>query len=450
MPPTTQNEIHGIQDHKSKAPHNHHAHWSSHFVFLLAAIGSAVGVGNIWRFPYLAGENGGGTFIAAYLVAVAIIGAPLLLLEFIAGKAFACSALRACEQISKKFSLFYYVNFAMLLIVFSYYIVVTGWTLGYFLLSLFGVFIPFSQFSSTYLSLIFAVIVVLIQFFIARVDIKAGLEKVNLFLPPLLFVSLIVLLSNALSFKNLDKAFAFYTSVDTSVLLNNSDLWIVAISQAIFSLSIGYGIMLTYGSYLRKREELFKSTFAIACADTAVSLIACFVVFAFVFAFGIAPDSGPSLAFESLPLAFQQIPYGGFLMPIFFFLLFAAATTSAVSMSELTICNLEEKFRMDRKRASLILLGLLAILMLPSALSYSPLGLKIDGLSVLGFLDEKIVGHFSPLVVLFFVLYLGHGYKGLEKHVRADLPKQFVAPFLFLVRYLIPLLLLGFFVRQFL
>ncbi|MEK6979333.1 MAG: sodium-dependent transporter [Candidatus Micrarchaeota archaeon] len=439
-----------MQGFKSKITPNHHDHWSSHLVFILAAIGSAVGVGNIWRFPYLAGENGGGTFIAAYLVAVAVIGAPLLLLEFIAGKAFACSALRACEQISKKFSLFYYANFAMLLIIFSYYIVVTGWTLGYFLLSLFGIFIPFSQFSATYLSLIFAAIVVLIQFFIARVDIKAGLEKINTFLPPLLFISLIILLANAFSFKNLDKAFAFYTTINVPALFSNSNLWVVAISQAIFSLSIGYGIMLTYGSYLKKREELFKTTFAIVSADTVVSLIACFVIFAFVFAFGIAPNSGPSLAFESLPLAFQQIPYGGFLMPIFFFLLFAAATTSAVSMSELAICNIEEKFGMNRKRASVILLGLLTLLMLPSALSYSPLNFQIDGSKVLDFLDEKLVGHFSPLVVLILVLYLGHGYKHLEMHVRADLPKQFVVPFLLVVRYLVPFLLFGFFVRQFL
>lgn len=423
-------------------------HWSSHLMFILACIGSTIGVGNIWRFPYLAGENGGGTFILVYLISIFAFGLPIFLLEVLAGKALSSSPFKSFEKIKKKWMLFYYINFGIVIILFSYYVVVTGWALGYLSLSMFGVFIPFQQFSNSYMSLFFTIVVLAMLFLIMRLNIKQGLEKINTFLLPLLFFSLILLFYYASTLAGFSKAVEFYTRVDFARMANPS-LWVTAISQAIFSLGIGLGILMAYSSYLPKKAELFRSSIAIIAADTTASLIACLVIFGFVFAFAIPPNLGTGLSFEALPFAFQQMPVGWLLMPGFFLLLFTAAITSAVSLTELVICNFQDMFNISRQSAMLWCIVLIGVLMLPSALSYSPLALSLNGVRILDFLNENIIGRFLPLTIFFVIVYIAWGYKDLEKEVEMNLPQWLVRPFMVLARFLLPLFLLGFSILQF-
>jgi len=412
-------------------------HWSSQLVFILSCIGSAVGVGNIWRFPYLAAENGGGTFILVYLIAILFLGFPILLLELMAGKAMSSSPVKAFEKIRKDWIPLYYVNFLLIILLFSYYVVIAGWTIGYFTLSLGGSVQKFNDFTSTYMPLLFTLVVMAILFFVMRVDIRKGLEKVNTTLLPLLYLLLAILLFEVIQLPNFNEAVNFYTSVDFSKMLD-IQFWLIVISQAIFSLSIGQGIMLAYSAYLSKKAELTKSSLAIVGADTLASLTSALIVFGFMFAFAIPANSGPSLSFEALPLAFQQMQFGEFLMPVFFLLLFVAALTSAISLAEVVIANFEDLFKIDRKKATLACVLLISLLMLPSALSYSPMNFSIFGEKFLDFLDVSVVGRFLPFAAFLTVIYLAWGFKDLEREVKANIPKVFVDPFLLMVRYIVP------------
>jgi NSS family neurotransmitter:Na+ symporter len=418
-------------------------------VFILACIGSAVGVGNIWRFPYLAAENGGGTFIAVYIFAILLLGLPILLLELLAGKALSTSPVKSFEKIKKGWVPLYYANFFLVILLFSYYVVITGWTLGYFTLSLGQATTPFSEFSQTYWPVLFTLIVMALISVVMRVDIRKGLEKVNSFFTPLLYVLLLVLLFEAMQLPMFSKAMEYYTTIDTAKLMNPS-FWLVVISQAIFSLSIGQGIMLAYGSYLSKKSNLGSSSITIVSADTLASLLAAIIVFSIMFTYSISPNSGPSLSFEALPMAFSQMQFGDILMPVFFLMLFAAAFTSAISLAEVVIANFQDMFKLSRRGATTVCVGLITLLMFPSALSYSKMNLTIFGQRVLDVLDVSIVGRFLPLSTFLTVVYIAWGYKYLEKEAKANLPGWSVFPFLFLVRYIIPIFLFAISVAQFL
>lgn len=423
------------------------SHWSSQFAFILASTASAVGVGNIWRFSYVAGENGGGTFILAYLLLVFLIGLPVLLLEFITGNRLEKTALAAFRTINKGIFPLAYIPMLLNVIIGSYYVVIVGWTLFYFLSSIGGLFIPFSDFSSTYLSLVFTIIVCSILFLVDRLDIKVGLEKVNLYLMPLLFICMVVLLINSMMNLDFKAALEFYTKVDWKELLNPKIL-IAAASQVIFSLGVGYGIMLTYASYSKAQHNILKSALAVSIGDTAIALISGLVVFSIVFFYNIDPASGPSLAFEALPHAFLNMPFGQLLLAVFFFILFAAALTSAISIAELLTTNIMDTSGYPRERSTSIAVILLLLLSIPSALSYALPHISVFGKPFLDFMDGVITEKFAPFAIFVTVVYISHSYKGLENAVKEEIPGIFVEPLLIMLRYIIPLFLLILFLTQ--
>jgi NSS family neurotransmitter:Na+ symporter len=425
------------------------AQWSSGLMLVLACIGSAVGVGNIWRFPYLAAQNGGGTFVLAYVICIVLFGLPLLMLELLAGRTLASSPLAAFAKIKKEWGLFYKINFALVLIIVSYYVVVTGWTLGYLAFSTAGVLQPFSYFGDGYISLIMTLAVLALLFLVMRLKVREGLEGINKLLVPVLFVLLLGLALYSFSLSGFGSALAFLTTFDMAKLASPS-LWVIALSQAFFSLSLGQGIMMAYGAYAPKKTCLSRSSIAIIAADTSVSLLACLSILTFVFTFSIPLDSGPALSFEALPAAFQQMPFGGILMPLFFLLMFSAAITSAVSLVEIVIMNFEDAFKVDRKKATKLAIGVVFLLMIPSALSYSPLALSVFGERVLDFLDVQVVGRFLPLSAAILVIYIAWGWKGLERSVSENIVPALAPLFMFSVRYAIPAVLLALSALQFL
>ncbi|MCX9084042.1 MAG: sodium-dependent transporter [Candidatus Methanoperedens sp.] len=359
--------------------------WSSNIGFILASIGSAVGIGNIWRFPYLVGENGGGAFLIPYLIAVFLFGLPLMILEFALGRHFKTSVVPAFSRIGKKSMLAgFFLVFVMVMIV-SYYLVITGWVLAYSLFFVIGNPITFSQFTGSYYSLLFFLISGCISFVVVRSGIKQGIEKMSRVLIPLLFVMLLLLVIFALSLPGAAKGIEFYLNPDFTKLADPF-VWTVAFGQAFFSLGVGTGIMLTYGSYMRD-DNIVKSAGIIAVSDLMIAFLGGFIVFPIVFSYGLDPASGIKLTFVTLPPIFQEMSFGFLFGAIFFLLLFFAAITSAVAMIEVPVATLIDFYGFERKKAALLVLMIVILIGLPSALSYTALKLELFATPILDIND---------------------------------------------------------------
>lgn len=411
--------------------------WSSRLMFILAAIGSAVGLGNIWRFSYMAGEYGGGSFIIVYVLSVLLIGLPIMILEFTAGRHFSCSLSQTFGKIGKGFAWISAIPHLLNFIVLSYYVVVTGWTLAYLFSSVFVNYLPLAEYSQKYSFLVFTPITLLFIFVIMRTSLRDGIETANKILMPVFFIILLVLVAYSLTLPGLGKALAFYANFGSIT----ADSAMAAVTQTLFSLSVGAGIMLTYASHLGKKEKLASSAAIVAIADTGVALLAGIAIFPIVFTYGLNPAGGATLAFDTLPLAFMQMPFGNVVMPAFFLLLFSVALTSAISMAEMMVADISQKN--DRKTSALYATVAVALASIPSLLSYSFVNLKFAGIPVLDFLDGDIVVMAAPLVALMLVTVLGWGWKGFEKESKKALPEMLFMPYVLLIRFFIPLALLA-------
>lgn len=359
--------------------------WSSSIGFILASIGSAVGIGNIWRFPYTVGENGGGAFLIPYLIAIFLFGLPLMILEFALGRHFKTSVVSTFNTIGKKSRMAgFFLVFVMVMIV-SYYLVITGWVLAYSLFFIIGYHITFPQFTGSYYSLLFFLISGGISFVVVRSGVRQGIEKLSKVLIPLLFVMLLLLVIFAVSLPGTAKGIEFYLTPDFTKLADPF-VWTASFGQAFFSLSVGTGVMLTYGSYMRD-ENIAKSAVIITVSDMLVAFLGGFIVFPIVFSFGLDPASGVNLAFVTLPPIFQEMSFGFLIGATFFLLLFFAALTSAVAMLEVPVATLIDSYGLDRKKAALIVLMIVILIGLPSALSYTTLKLKLFATPILDIID---------------------------------------------------------------
>ncbi|NJD77304.1 MAG: sodium-dependent transporter [Candidatus Methanoperedens sp.] len=355
--------------------------WSSSIGFILASIGSAVGIGNIWRFPYIVGMNGGGAFLIPYLIAVFLFGLPLMILEFALGRHFKTSVVPAFSTIGKKFRIAGFLLVFVMGMILSYYLVITGWVLAYFLFFVMGEPKSFSLFTGSYYPLLFFLISGGITFFVVRTGVKQGIEKLSRFLIPLLFAMLLLLLAFSLSLPGAINGIEYYLTPDFSKL-SDPFVWTAAFGQAFFSLGVGTGIMLTYGSYMRD-ENIVKSAAIITVSDLTVAILGGLVIFPIVFSFGLDPAAGVQLAFVTLPSVFQEMSFGIFLGAVFFLLLFFAALTSAVSMLEVPVATLIDSYGFERKKATLIVSTIIILVGLPSALSYTALKLELFGMPLL-------------------------------------------------------------------
>ena len=305
--------------------------WSSTLGFILASIGSAVGIGNIWRFPYIVGANGGGVFLVPYLISVLLFGLPLMVLELAIGRSTGTSVVSAFRSIRKRFSVAGLVIVAIVSLILGYYLVITSWVLAYALFFALGRPVEFGAFTDSYLPLVFFLLSGLAVFLTVRSGVREGIEKASRYLVPVLVVILLLLVTFSLTEPGAVEGVGFYLSPDYSRLTYPA-VWIAAFGQAFFSLSVGMGILLTFGSYLG-REAIFRNAFIIAVADMLIAILAGLVIFPLVFTADLDPAAGVNLAFITLPSAFTEIRYGMLLGALFFLMLFAAALTSAVSSS---------------------------------------------------------------------------------------------------------------------
>jgi len=350
---------------------------------LAAASGSAIGLGNIWKFPYIAGVNGGAAFILVYLFFIAIIGIPVMLSEFTIGRKAQLNAVGAFRSIKpgKAWHLTGVLGVVAAFIVLSFYSVIAGWVLSYIIKSISGNLSAISPdklpeyfgtiISGTYQPIIGQFVIMFLTAIIVIAGVKDGVEKYSKILMPILLSLLVVLAIRSVTLDGAYEGLVFLFKPDFSSLTSKAVL--EALGHAFFSLSIGMGTMITYGSYMGKDVNLPSMAVKVTIADTFIALLAGIVIFPAVFAYGMEPNTGPELIFITLPAVFQAMPFGGFFQTLFFILVAIAALTSTISLLEVVVAYFTEEFSLPRRKATILLSLVIFIMGIPAALSFGPL-----------------------------------------------------------------------------
>jgi NSS family neurotransmitter:Na+ symporter len=342
-----------------------HGEWSSRFAFILAATGSAVGLGNIWKFPYITGENGGGAFVIVYLLCVLLIGIPIMMAETMLGRRSRQNPINTMITLAdeagadKNWHYLGWMGVAAGFLILSYYSVIAGWASAYVLKAFTGSFfgadaaaikVIFDDFVASPVKLLFwhSLFMLATMLIVVR-GVNTGLEKAVRFLMPSLFVLLILMVAYAMTTDSYDQGVKFLFTPDFSKLTGNGVL--TAMGHAFFTLSLGMGAIMVYGSYLPKDVSISKTVFLIAGTDTVVALLAGIAIFPIVFASGLEPAAGPGLIFQTLPIAFGNMTGGWFFGILFFVMLVFAALSSSISLIEPAVAWLVENKDMSREQA---------------------------------------------------------------------------------------------------
>ncbi len=397
------------------------AHWSSRLAFILAATGSAVGLGNIWKFPYIAGTNGGGAFVLVYLLCIAAVGVPIFIAELYIGKTSQTNVVNAFNVAAKKKTAWRSIGWLGLIsavLILSFYSVVGGWVLDFLFRSVSGEFLTETEseiqstlgvlFQSPGRQLVLHFVFMLLCVLIAFRGIQKGLERWNKILMPGLMGLLLILFVYAIGLEGFGKSLAFLFAPDFSTLTAAGVL--EAVGHAFFTLSLGMGAIITYGSYLQVSEKVVPTALAVAGLDTLVALVSGVIIFAIVFSFGMEANSGPTLMFQTLPVLFSKLPGAYWIAIIFFLLVSFAALTSAVSLFEVVISYWEDTRKSGRGRACLLWGGLIYSLGVLSALSTNVLSgfqLPFVGLTFFDFFDKVTSQYFLPIGGLLISLFFG-------------------------------------------
>ncbi|MDX1643389.1 MAG: sodium-dependent transporter [Thermoanaerobaculia bacterium] len=356
--------------------------WASGLGFVLAAAGSAVGLGNVWRFPYITGENGGGLFVLIYLGAIALVGLPVMIGEILIGRAAQRSTVSAFKVLAgptTRWRGLGWLGVVAAYSILSFYGVVAGWTLHYTLLSAGGtlagkdaaeiqlLFQSLDQDGA--LSLLWFVLFMAATVAVVLGGVRRGIERWSVLLMPALLLMMLGLLWHAARLEAFPRAFDFVFGFDADKLTPAGVL--EALGHAFFTLSVGMGGMLTYGSYLSRRESVVGNALAVGALDTLIALIACLIIFPITFSFGMEPAAGPGLIFASLPIAFAQMPAGRLLATTFFSLLLFAALTSAISLLEVAAAFFIDEKGWSRRKATIVSGLGITLLGVPAALTGS-------------------------------------------------------------------------------
>jgi len=406
--------------------------WASKLGFILAAAGSAIGLGNIWKFPYVAGENGGAAFIIIYLICILVIGLPVLISEILIGRTTQSNPVGAFRALSKNK---FWISIGAMgviagFIILSFYSVVGGWSLGYIIEASSGVFSNFSDGNDAnahFVSLIgnpvwiisLHALFMTISVAIVLGGVQKGIEKGSKFLMPLLFIIMIVLVIRGLTLEGAEKGLDFILNPRWDQI--SAETVLVALGQAFFTLSLGMGAMLTYGSYISDSDNIFASGVQIVFLDTIIALLAGVAIFTAVFATGQNPGSGPGLIFQTLPLVFTKMP-GGYLFSILFFLLLAiAAITSSISLLEVVVAYFVDEKGWSRKNAVLVFGGIIFILGIPCALSFNILSdFTLLGLTWFDMSDYVTSNLMLPLGGFFIAIFVAYfwGYQRALPNLR--------------------------------
>ena len=424
------------------------------FGVLAAAAGSAIGLGNIWKFPYITGKNGGAAFILVYLACIALIGIPVMISEFVLGRKNQVNAVETFRKIEPNKPWYLTGKLAVLtaFIILSFYAIIAGWVFSYMARSVAGSFSKVDAsnlgnyfnglISSTKEPIFCTFLVIAVTAFIVILGVKSGVEKFSKILMPILFILLIMLMIRSVTLEGASKGLEFLFKPDFSKLTVKGVL--EALGHAFYSLSLGMGIILTYGSYIKKEENIFPLAVQITIADTLVALMAGVVIFPAVFAYGLEPTSGPGLIFITLPAVFKSMPFGNFFGAMFFLLVAIAAITSTISLLEGVVSFVTEEYKINRVKATILIsLGIFA-LSIPSTLSFGTMsGFKIFGKNFFDAADFLASNIFLPVGGILVSIFVGWkwGAKNAVKEITSDgLYKfKFEKLYVFLIKYLAPI-----------
>ncbi|MCH7401021.1 sodium-dependent transporter [Belliella kenyensis] len=395
--------------------------WGSSLGFIMAAAGSAVGLGNIWRFPYITGENGGGAFVFVYILCVLLIGTPLLFNELALGRITGKNPIGAMKKASKNklWMIPGIMSVVICFMVLTYYSVIAGWTVGYIITELINIPVDFEVFVETPKYIIpLTFFFMMITIIVILGGVSGGIEKASKLLMPVLFILIILIAARSVTLPGASEGIKYYLKPDFSKI--DGGVILAALGQAFFSMSVGWGLMVTYGSYLPKSSNLVSSGLWIGALDSFVALLGGLMIFPAVFALGLKPDVGPSLVFNILPQVFDQIPGGAIIGASFFLLLMVAALTSTISMLEVPVGYFIDEKKVSRKKAAWGVGIVAMIVSIPAILSsveesvFSQVTMKIGSITKTGWLDimDWTFGTLSVTVLcLLFAIFSGWSFK---------------------------------------
>lgn len=396
--------------------------WSGRLAFIFAATGSAVGLGNIWKFPYITGENGGGAFVLLYILCIAAIGIPVMIAEVMLGKRGKQSPIQTMETLAREegaSSLWRVIGWMGVLtgfVILSYYSVIAGWVFSYVADAVTGTFSGITaQASSDHFNalisswpklLMWHTLVMMVTMYLVSRGVREGLEKTVMILMPALFILLTLMVGYAMKNGAFQEGLNYLFNPDFSKLTGESVL--TAMGHAFFTLSLGMGAIMVYGSYMPEKISVINATITIAIADTVVALFAGMAIFPIIFANGLEPGSGPGLIFTTLPIAFGGMPYGSFFASVFFMLLAFAALTSAISIIEPAVAWLVERASISRRRATAILGGLTWLLGLGTVFSFNKWAeIKAGGKTFFDWMDYLTTNISLPLGGILIAIFAG-------------------------------------------
>ncbi len=433
---------------------------------VLAAAGSAVGLGNIWRFPTEVGNNGGAAFFLIYIVCVLFVGIPIMVSEFVIGRHTHANTITAFRQLApgKWWRIVGVEGVFVAFLILSYYIIVGGWTLHYSLASLsdklsgdqdFAAY--FTQFSSSALEpVLFAIVFMAVVHFTIVNGVRRGIERFSRVMMPILLLIIGILVVCSFSMSGFMQGIRFLLKPDFSEV--TPSVFLSAVGQAFYSLSLAMGCLCTYASYFDDKTNLTKTAFSVVTIDTIVAVLAAFIVFPAVFSVGVKPDAGPGLVFITLPnvfnMAFHNVPIVGYVFSgLFYVLLLLAALTSAISLHEPVTAYLHEEWHLSRRNAAWLVSVSCVVLGIACSLSFGPWkGFTIAGMTIFDlfdFLSAKVIIPLGGVLIALFVgWYLDRQLvmDEITNHGKLSIP--FVRLFLFLVRWVAPLVIALIFVNE--
>ena len=426
---------------------------------ILVAAGSAIGLGSIWRFPYLAGQHGGAAFLLVYLLCVLVIAIPVMLSEFAVGRKTHKNAVGGFRQLSKPWQILGFNGILCALFISGYYYVIAGWSLDYLVNSINGSLYSegvnfaeqFAAFKETPWPIVYTIIFILLTHFIIVRGVEKGIEKASNIMMPILFVILILMAVRVAFMPGAEQGYKFFLTPDFKQAFSPETLFTAA-GQAFFSLSVGMGCMVTYASYFNDKTKLIGTSLSVSLLTLFVATLAGLVIFPAVFSAGLKPTEGPSLIFITLPEIFKDMPFAPLWSAIFFILIALAALTSTISFHEVLTAYLNEEHKLSRKVATYVTTGITIILSLVTLLWTFDINiLGHNFTSTFDIYDYGSANILLPLGGLFTCIFVGWVMKPnfLKDEISnySEKPLKVASLILFLVRYITPLLILYIFLK---